>query len=770
MTKRILSIFVAVLMIVSCFAFSAFSEDTRYEGLKYFQSAEDMLASMNKDSADSSLWDNADRKAQQDVIDAAAGAFNADFNANDSKWDKYCERILSRDKNGYVLNYFKLLEISKTDDANLTDAQKKAKNEFLTEDAKYDIEGATLKESFGKLDEYTSAIGSVISANKATIEAYTLSDEKETEYILKGTKTLYQIAFQKTASDMSDAFNNKFRNDDEGKKLIAVMYGKTLTSELASDAVTSVLIGYINNNFAPVKNDAVVVVKADYGENTEKAIFDFVEKTVVNAYTAKSPETIDDIKMLFGNPDEDGDKGALQLMFEALDSTDMINTWFNLALRQHVQLSVSGTDAVTLENGVDADANRILVKNNYSTAFKVEKLDRYGINADTSFLALGSDWFDLKVYNEDHTPNTFVTYSKENSRFYVSVDSTKPSEYPAYVQLVRNDGTYVETYPVTISNTKSSVRPPSGSSTTEKYTISYETSGGTVISDAKYPAGTVVEITNVPVKEGYLFEGWYTDTNFNNHVTKVVVGRDITLYAKWVEDNGVAGGSYPTPDALNGEDHFAYVIGYPDGLVRPENNITRAEVASIFFRLLKDEVREANLTETNQFTDVNDGDWYNTAVSTLVKLGIVNGRTATEFVPNEPITRAEFATICARFDDSEYVITDSFTDISEHWAVSYIRESAARGWIRGYEDNTFRPDRLITRAETMTLVNRVLNRAPETAGDLFAGMVTWNDNVESSWYYLAVQEATNSHTYTKKNNVYEKWAGIEKATDWTQYE
>ena len=786
MTKRILSIFVAALMAASCLAFSASAADTRYEGIKYFQSAEDMLASLNADSAssNSSMWDYEDRLAQQNVLNSAADAFDADFTVNVDKWAEYCARVLTRDsdgigsRDGNVINYFKMLDISKTT-GSLSAELQAVKDEFDAKDAAYDVTGLSLKDSFNKLDDYNYQMGVTISHNKNTLDNYVLSEEKKTEYILAGTKALYQIAFQKTDADMRDAFDNKFLGDDEGKKLIAVMYGKTLTSELAKDDISSVLIGYVNGNFAPVKDEFGELVKANYGVATETEVFDFLKNNVVNAYLTSETATDEqkaDIKMLFGDPADQNDKGALQLMFEVMESSKandygMINTWFNLFLRQHVQLVVSGTDAVTLEAGVDADANRILVKNSSSASLSVKNLGRYGIAADTSFLALGSDWLDVKVYNEDGTENTFVTYSKENSRFYLNVDSSKPETYPAYLQLVRNDGTYIETYPITVNNKKATPAAPSGGgSAVEKPTVSFETDGGTEFVDEKYPVGTKVVITKVPVKEGYLFEGWYSDPEFTIPVTEIVVGENVTLYAKWVKDNGVAGGSYPTPDALNGEDHFAYVIGYPDGFVRPENNITRAEVASIFFRLLKDDIREANLSETNQFTDVNEGEWYNTAISTLVKLGIVNGRTPDAFEPNAPITRAEFATICARFDDSDYSITDTFTDISTHWAVSYIRESAARGWIKGYEDNTFRPDRLITRAETMTLINRVLNRAPETTADLYAGMITWSDNVESAWYYLAVQEATNSHTYTKKNNVYEKWTGIEKATDWTQYE
>ena len=250
-----------------------------------------------------------------------------------------------------------------------------------------------------------------------------------------------------------------------------------------------------------------------------------------------------------------------------------------------------------------------------------------------------------------------------------------------------------------------------------------------------------------------------------------VINKNYTLYAAWVEDNGSAGNGHETPDILNGEDHFAYVVGYPDGTVRPNDNITRAEVTSIFFRLLKDEVRDENLTNDNSFSDVNDEDWFNAAVSTMASLGIVKGRTADEFVPNANITRAEFAAICARFDDSQYSVVDNFADVDSHWAKDEIHETAAYGWIKGYEDGTFKPDKAITRAEAMTMINRVLNRVPETADDLLDDMIVWPDNSDvSAWYYLPVQEATNSHNYENKNNIYEKWTAITDVTDWTKYE
>lgn len=243
------------------------------------------------------------------------------------------------------------------------------------------------------------------------------------------------------------------------------------------------------------------------------------------------------------------------------------------------------------------------------------------------------------------------------------------------------------------------------------------------------------------------------------------------------------GGHHPRPkptveieddDALglNTTDHFAYIVGYGNGEVRPQNNITRAEVATIFFRLLTDDVRDENLTKTNRYSDVTRADWYNTAVSTLSSMGIITGYPDGTFRPNAAITRAEFAAIAARFDNDGDKTAAKFSDIATHWAKDEISIAYNNGWITGYPDGTFGPQRDITRAETMTLVNRVLNRQPETEEDLLPNMTVWTDNANpKAWYYLAVQEATNSHYYKfKTNSKYEKWTELRETRDWTQLE
>ena len=300
----------------------------------------------------------------------------------------------------------------------------------------------------------------------------------------------------------------------------------------------------------------------------------------------------------------------------------------------------------------------------------------------------------------------------------------------------------------------------SGHST--RYTLHYESNGGTAYKDERCSSGTKVTLDKTPTRESYTFTGWYADKALTQKITTVTMNSDKTVYAGW-EATGV-------PDKLNGDDHFAYVIGYPDGKVHPEGNISRAETATIFFRLLKADIRDGNLTADNDFSDVSDGQWHNKAISTMAKLGIVKGRRADRFDPDASITRAEFAAICARFNTKPVENSSSFSDISGHWAENEIERAAAFGWISGYPDGTFHPDARITRAEAMTMINRVLCRMPQSESDLLDSMVTWPDNKPSDWHYLAVQEATNSHDFDRQGEVGESWTKLTSVPDWTRYQ
>ena len=318
-------------------------------------------------------------------------------------------------------------------------------------------------------------------------------------------------------------------------------------------------------------------------------------------------------------------------------------------------------------------------------------------------------------------------------------------------------------------------------------TLKYHANGGSgadVTVTCRNNETVTVKAKDTFTRGGYTFKNWNTQadgqgTSFAPGAQVIVdnIGSN-DLYAIWDKNSsgGHGGGTVTIPDdvptGLNGKDHYAYVVGYPDGLVYPQKNITRAEVATIFFRLLKDETREANMTKSNGYNDMKDGAWYTCAVSTLSKMGIIKGYEDGSFKPDASISRAEFAAIAARFDPDGDKTPATFSDVSSHWAKDEISIAANHGWIKGYEDGSFKPDQKITRAETMTLVNRVLKRLPETKDDLHKDMKTWPDNQnESAWFYLAVQEATNSHYQKlKKDGTHEKWESMRETRDWAALE
>ena len=371
----------------------------------------------------------------------------------------------------------------------------------------------------------------------------------------------------------------------------------------------------------------------------------------------------------------------------------------------------------------------------------------------------------------------------------LDIDATLATKVPTY-----KTGIYYEIFKP-VENFKGTIALKAAHA--QLFTLTYNVTGDlpegyTAPTAQSMLVGSKYTVAKVPESVTGSKDGVNGTFSFNGWKTKdgtVLTGEqqltaDLTLHGVWTftkksSGGGGGGGSHkPTvtipddvPTGLNGDDHYAYIVGYPDSTVRPQNGITRAEVATIFFRLLTDETRNANSTKTNSYSDVAAGAWYNHAVSTLSAMGIVKGDSHGKFNPNAPITRAEFAAIAARFDDKANTTAVDFSDIASHWAKNEISAAANNGWINGYTDGTFRPNNKITRAEAMTLVNRVLKRLPETAEDLHNDMIKWSDNSDTSaWYYLAVQEATNSHYYDLKENKHEKWSKLRETRDWTELE
>ena len=328
----------------------------------------------------------------------------------------------------------------------------------------------------------------------------------------------------------------------------------------------------------------------------------------------------------------------------------------------------------------------------------------------------------------------------------------------------------------------------------QSVTIGYEPNDaelGTVTVESEpvdAVTGTAHGSTAQP-KSGAKFDGWYSadGTLLSTELTFVptradgAVWQGTTYYARFSAKRSPSTPSTPAkpdetkptlapiPEMLNGEDHYAYLLGYEDGTVRPNGSISRAEVATVLFRLLKDDVRMQNLTKDNAYSDVSDTAWYAAAVSTLSKMGVISGYPDGTFRPNAPITRAEFAAMIARFDETAKSADTPFTDISGHWAENAIGKAYGNGWVEGSSKTVFCPESNLTRAETATLLNRVLHRLPEKESDLLANQIVWPDNPETFWGYLAIQEATNSHEYERKaDGVHETQTVKRENRDWSK--
>lgn len=320
----------------------------------------------------------------------------------------------------------------------------------------------------------------------------------------------------------------------------------------------------------------------------------------------------------------------------------------------------------------------------------------------------------------------------------------------------------------------------------QQYTLRFDANGGEgTMGDLTYTHGQDRSLTKCGfTRAGYGFLGWATAADGKvvyHDQQSLSITQNTTLYAVWKQqpNQGGSGGHHNSggtqekpdetpPTTLNDTDHYAYIVGYEDGTIRPNGHITRAEAATVFFRLLTDKARDANLTDRSPYPDVSAGAWYNKAVATLSRMGILSGYEDGSFRPNATVTRAEFAAMAARFDTEAKPVDTPFTDLTGCWAADEIAKAYGKGWVNGYGDNTFRPNGPITRAEAVTLINRVLRRLPETDKDLLPDERTWPDNPETFWGYLALQEASNSHLYDRKSDGYETQTKLLPPRDWSQ--
>ncbi len=688
----------------------------------------------------------------------------------------------------------------------------------------YDNDNAVKESAKAIVAEPLIAILKVMFAQDGTSNSYDDSGKYMRENYLeefiandRAKKTLAVLfGAELTEEIVKDSFLSSVESGNQAGKTIGIVHHvkKYLSdnpgTENNSTAIRDLKIAVEDGVLNPSRTTSV------------RGAFDAIGELVVEAYEhdlQASDSLKDSVKMLMGDGENEG---LVELMVNAVDKETSLaasNIWINLFLSEFVQTNITNGDTLYTISAATPNPTPAGINNGSEVTFKNENLSDYGIGDNNISLRTGK--FTLRFYVTDpsyvapspggssgggsssgsggggssssgsgggvgaspvgsepeyegYIKTDYINYDGQDGKITIGYDSSfaEGETYPAYMVLYRSnvasENTFIESYPVTVTNPR---KPSSGGGGSSKIYLNYNTNGGDKINSTSHTRGSVVELNKVPVREGYIFTGWYSDEALTQKIDSVTITASTTVYAGWKKDGSAVVSVVDIPELLEGENHYAYIMGYPEGDVRPYGNITRAETVTMVFRLLKDSVRTSNLTETNSFYDVDENDWFNTAVSTLAGMGIVEGRTETKFMPNAYITRAEFATIFARLAEYDVATAQDYSDIDNHWAEDYIREASAYGWIAGYEDDTFRPDKAINRAEAMTLVNRVLKRVPESKEDLLPDMTVWSDNADTTaWYYLAVQEATNSHNFEMKDESYEKWTVLTENRDWTVFE
>ena len=467
---------------------------------------------------------------------------------------------------------------------------------------------------------------------------------------------------------------------------------------------------------------------------------DEIQFTTAGEYTFRVEETTPNVpSTVKGTVTVDLDQYLLTIK---VDENLNVTHYFT-ALLQTDDAEAKKMDKIIFENKYDEDPNADIVTLDLSKYVTKTFESRHGKSATETFEAKVEIWVDdVQITSAAEEENSIAVYAAANrEKVYdktgtviLSTGETEHFHFDSLATLERG----------------------------RKYRIKVTETAG---------SNPDVEYDNRVYDTRFMINGnsktveWYDADGGNFSFTNIYTGIDdyypIIIPTIINKDTGM----------LNKTDHFAYVIGYPDGTVHPNGQITRAEVATIFFRLLRDEVRDGAFTTSNTYSDVAYGKWYNNPISTMSALGIITGYPDGTFKPNKPITRAEFAAIAARFDETQSGKSATFSDVIGHWAAKEIGIAYYNDWIKGYPDGTFKPDQNITRAEAMTLINRVLERKPESPADLLTNMNKWTDNMDTSkWYYLDVQEATNSHGYTRKTFNYELWRQMLPDPDWSRYE
>lgn len=536
------------------------------------------------------------------------------------------------------------------------------------------------------------------------------------------------------------AGNTSYQNDP---LILAIPYGNPANSR-TFDFIAKLDMSPVRDAFEQYYGAATLLINSDTEKTPE-------QKTALLADLAAVPVT-----------------GEFTVVIEYESGLDVTNTGF-LGLSSMDGFKIKNTSGEYIDyaenNNVYYEVSRVPGTNgiNWNTitiTIKVKAPNGGTLTGGDLAANLDTYLADLALECQGVAPGEFFkTYKVKGSVTGNTQLGETPNILANIIYNAYQEGSADKTTPVAEREVCVTQLPPQsigGSSTQNKANVAFDVGGDTAL----IPAQTVavgemfdVDAVEIPTKLGYVFDGFYYNKDYTDKAEgKIKITKNIILYARWLKAEA--------PDVLNSEKHFAYIAGYPNYEIRPFDNISREEVATIFYRILKKEKQQEFYAPTNSFPDVEDTRWSNDAISTIANGGYVVGYEDGTFRPEEYITRAEFVTIVARFYDTLVERGTPYNDIGGHWAEKYILTAASQGWIDGYNDGSFRPDEYITRADVIRIVNRLLVRCVNAEG-LHADTRQWIDNYEESEYYYDILEATNSHDYERQADGYhETWPAL----------
>lgn len=753
--KKLLAMSLVCMMLVTFFAPSSFALNAQQAEEYALGTVKEELNSLNSDAAaDVSL-----RAEQLDIVEEAEAYFDSNIDSID--WDSLVAEIeASQSSREEELQRFMTIRYF-TDKytgvltATLEDVV--AKLEAI--DVQYNLKNIPMGNARSTLNAYTDAVSELYedSIGSADLETKNLIDSEAAniaayrkEEIKLSAKVLMKLIFVSTATEFETAYN-ALRGDDLRLKHIALYLKPFSDADISLSTIKTSAKDYAEENKSALKAEFDEIFTSGYTvEQTAEMSYEFMGKIIRGAYDKYTDDVAQDyphvyswLEFFFG--ENESDTGAIeQLMMEMDTEGKYQNILANIAIRKALQMTLPGKVFVT-ESATTTDDDRITVSNGSMASFIIEEpegidLENYGVSVDT--IAIPTSLFDVVIECDVPGYDDNATYDKSTGKFTVTRNDNLEIKYPATLTLYRigiaggnTVDTYIESYLIWVENPlKQGGYKPSAASKNSYITIKPSENGSVTgpsvvlkgssaefeaIADSGYAVGDI--LVNGKVITDYTRDG------VNAKFTVKNITANTTIEIKFIK-------------LLNDKISYAYIKGYPEGDVRPNNNLTREEASQIFYRILTKEAKDKFTVEENDYTDVVETRWSNKAISTLSNIGILTGFPDGSFGPAQTITRAQFATIVYRFYNVKYSGPDKFTDIAGHWAQSSINAIAVNNWIKGYEDSTFGPNRNITRAEAVTIINRILER--EFSAEKFNNKETFFDCSVNNWFYADIMEAS----------------------------